>query len=858
MGEVHRARDTRLDREVALKVLPAAVAGDPERLRRFEQEARAAGALNHPNVLVVHDAGAHDGTPFLVTELLEGQTLRERLRGGPLPWRKAVDVATQVAAGLAAAHDRGIVHRDLKPENLFVTKDGRIKILDFGLARATGGEATAEESTLAATEPGAVLGTAGYMAPEQVRGKPADARADVFALGAVLYEALAGQRAFAGETAVERGYAILNSDPAALADAGVTVPPAVERLVRRCLEKQPEERFQSARDLGFALQALSDASGVSGTSGAPSAAPAGWLRRPLLLGFAALAILLAGVLLGRTRGPWTAPPLAPAVAPASQPTTAPEAPRLTQLTWRRGFVRQARFAPDGKSVIYSAAWDGAEPAVYTVLPGNPESRQLVGPGHELAAVSRSGEVGVLSGSVRECASWVVRAGTLSRTHVGGGAPRAEQERVTAADFLPDGTLALARFVSGGGASGFGFKSSVELPAGTALAEIAGVIDFLRASPDGRYLAWIEHPMIWDDTGFVVVLDRTTRQRRKVGPSWIGVQGLAWAPDGSRLLVTADPHAIRRALFSLSLDGNVRRVLDVPTILTVLDVAPDGRMLFSSVEWRTEIRVLVPGASVERDLTWGVAPFEPRLTANGRGVAFNGLHGSSMTTHIRPVDGGAGVNVDDWAMLDMSGDGRFVLTSPYPTYHKLRLVPTGAGTKRELALGDVRGPLRAWFFPDGNRVLVSGESPAGRHLFVLDLQGGPPRRLAPTGVMAGNPLSPRGTSVLALAQDGTHRVYPVSGGRDQVLKGLSPGEVVAGFSEDDRHVFVYPFTSAPFPAQVDRVEVATGTRRPWRTLGPTDRAGRTGLTLSHVIQDGRGYAYSAGRELSTLFVVEGRK
>jgi eukaryotic-like serine/threonine-protein kinase len=280
MGEVWRARDPRLGREVAIKVLPAAFATDTDRLRRFEQEARATGALNHPNVLAVYDVGTHDGAPYLVTELLEGETLRERLRAGAVPWRKAVEWARQITAGLAAAHDKNIVHRDLKPENLFVTTDGRVKILDFGLAR-TAAAGSGTDSTFTATEPGAVLGTAGYMAPEQVRGRAADARSDIFAFGTVLYELLAGKRAFDGESHVERGHAILTREPPPL-DAR-SVPPAVERVVRRCLEKRLEERFQSARDLGYALEALS-----SVTPEPPPSAPAPTVRSIAVLPLANL------------------------------------------------------------------------------------------------------------------------------------------------------------------------------------------------------------------------------------------------------------------------------------------------------------------------------------------------------------------------------------------------------------------------------------------------------------------------------------------------------------------------------------------------------------------------------------------
>jgi eukaryotic-like serine/threonine-protein kinase len=273
MGEVYRAADTRLDRNVALKILPGSFSQDSDRLRRFEQEARAVAALNHPNILAVFDIGQQqDGSPFLVSELLEGESLRAVLDRGPLPQRKTIEYGVQIAHGLAAAHEKGIVHRDLKPENVFVTKDGRIKILDFGLAKLAQAAEEPNGATLmtAGTAAGVVLGTPGYMAPEQVRGQPADARTDIFALGAVLYEMLSGSRAFRRDTPAESMAAALKEDPAEFSDATHPVSPALDRIVRRCLEKNPAERFQSARDLSFALSALSgtDASGFTKASGA--------------------------------------------------------------------------------------------------------------------------------------------------------------------------------------------------------------------------------------------------------------------------------------------------------------------------------------------------------------------------------------------------------------------------------------------------------------------------------------------------------------------------------------------------------------------------------------------------------------
>ena len=292
MGEVYRARDPRLGREVAVKVLPPAFASDPDRLRRFEQEARAAGTLNHPNITAVHDVGAHAGTSFVVTELLEGETLRSALGGGRLSSRRALDYALQIAQGLAAAHEKGIVHRDLKPENVFVTKEGRVKILDFGLAKLTKPDETGLQTNLpteaAETEPGVVMGTLGYMSPEQVRGKAADARSDLFSFGAILYEMLSGKRAFRGDSAADTMSAILREEPAELSATNQQIPPALDRVVRHSLEKSPEQRFQSARDIAYALEETLAGATVTGVA-PPLPRARHW---PLLLAVG-LAILLA-------------------------------------------------------------------------------------------------------------------------------------------------------------------------------------------------------------------------------------------------------------------------------------------------------------------------------------------------------------------------------------------------------------------------------------------------------------------------------------------------------------------------------------------------------------------------------------
>ena len=314
MGEVYRARDARLNRDVALKVLPAAFAGDPDRMRRFQQEAQAVAALNHPNILAIHDFGEHDGSPYIVTEFLEGETLRERLRAGAMPVRKAIESAEQIARGLAAAHDKGIVHRDLKPDNLFLTKDGRIKILDFGLAKLTLPETSSENeetrSLAAVTEPGVVMGTVGYMSPEQVRGQVADYRSDIFAFGVILYEMVTGKPTFRKPTSAETMTAILKDDPTPISQVVPNTPPGLQRVVHRCLEKNPEQRFHSAHDLAFALESLSD-SAISSGATANQPEKKNWDRRRTLIAGSAVATVLCAAVLAYL---WTRPEPAPRVS----------------------------------------------------------------------------------------------------------------------------------------------------------------------------------------------------------------------------------------------------------------------------------------------------------------------------------------------------------------------------------------------------------------------------------------------------------------------------------------------------------------------------------------------------------------
>src|ERR1700728_4022721 len=424
MGEVYRARDTQLGRNVAIKVLPSFLSADPDRLRRFEQEARAAAALNHPNILVVFQLGTHDGVPYLVSELLEGSTLREPLQRGALPIRKAIDYGVQIARGLAAAHEKGIVHRDLKPENVFVTKDGRVKILDFGLARLLPqrGEVEVNAPTLSdLTDPGTVMGTVGYMSPEQVSGKPADHRADIFAFGAILYEMLTGNRAFQKPTSAETMTAILNEDPPGVAQLVPLSPPAVQRVIHRCLEKNPEQRFQSASDLAFALEALSDSGSVTAAVPASPARASQLRRGALAAGLTVVVLLLgAGLIFVRTRkSPGPAAPeylqLTNFADSAVAPALSPDGRMLAFLRGDSTFVGHGeiyvKLVPDGEPV--QLTHDGL--AKMGPLAFSPDGSRIA----YTVGVADSWTVPVLGGA---SSHWLT-VGTPSWIATGGGQPR---------------------------------------------------------------------------------------------------------------------------------------------------------------------------------------------------------------------------------------------------------------------------------------------------------------------------------------------------------------------------------------------------------------------------------------------------
>jgi dipeptidyl aminopeptidase/acylaminoacyl peptidase len=839
MGEVYRARDARLSRDVAIKVLPESLSAEPDRLRRFEQEARATGVLNHPNILAVYDIGTHENAPYVVSELLEGETLRDRIGGTPLPTRKAIDFATQIARGLSAAHEKGIVHRDLKPENLFITKDGRLKILDFGLAKLTDGEALAEMETntrgMPGTDAGKVLGTVGYMSPEQVRAKPVDHRSDIFSFGSVLYEMLSGKRAFRGASAVETMNAILKEDPPDLTETNRSLPAALERIVGHCLEKNPEERFQSARDIAFDLEQLSG-SATSHTGLGPVAERG--FRRWRLLTLTLGAIALAGMafVAGRRSG------------------AVHSLPEFRPITFQRGVVGNSRFAADGRSIVYAAQWPGVEHNLYVAQPGSPESRSLDLKDAGFVGVSRAGELAVLlqrgPGPGR----------TLARLPMGGGAPRDVTEHVVGADWGPDGTsFAVVRSAGG--------KNTIEFPIGKPLYN-AVYVDNVKVSPRGDLVAFSDHPLAGDNRGDVAIVDLSGK-KRTLSTGWSDIRGLVWSPDGREIWFTGTREGIELNLWGVTLDGRERQVYRAPGNLQVQDRAPDGRILLTVGASRPSLIGLAPGERKERDLSWLDFGWATDLSADGKTFLFGEEGdggGPEYAVYIRGTDGSAPTLLGKGAAAALSPDGRWALVLNLAPPVHFALSPTGAGDARPLPRGTVTQFQWGAFFPDGKRIAFAGnEEGKAPRLWVQDLAGGDPKPFSKEGIggrtvglTGGNAISPDG-NFIAAASDAGPALYPVAGGEPRPINGVEATDQPLRFSADGRLLYVRAVprgTGFRLPARVFRLDLAKGTRTLWKELAPAGATGLGGITALVIAPDAGAYAYTYGEPTTTLYEVRG--
>jgi hypothetical protein len=837
MAEVYRARDTRLGRDIALKVVNEALSRDPDLVRRFEQEARIAGSLNHPNLVAVYDFGLHEGAPYFVTELLQGESLRNRLSRGPLRLQVALDWGAQMAHGLAAAHARGVIHRDVKPDNVFVGADGRLKLLDFGiaklaeLAREQGPHGLLDDTvtpTGGATRTGSILGSPGYMSPEQVRGETLDPRTDLFSLGAVIYEMLSGRRAFNGETLVESAHAILTEDPEPLPPE---VPPSVAEVVHRCLEKEPARRFQSASDLGFALDLLQSPT-ASTRVPAASFRHAGGRARSILLAVAAVAALAAAFAAGRHHA-----------------STAPSSiPEVERITFRWGGISGARFLPDGR-VAYSGHFEGLPGDVF--ISGSPDAQTLGLPNVQLLSASSTGELAILLHP-----DWTHDGrGTLAQVPSVGGEPRELLENVLFADWSPRGELAVVRKE--------GANMTLEFPSGHPLYRSTGFIGFPHFSREGDRIAFVHDPIGAGDQFEVLVTD----MRGHVVPWSQGVRnlcGLAWSADGSEIWFAHVGKAGLRAnlLSSVGPGGTTRDIYRSISPFCLFDVARDGQVLVWSGIGRTDLVYAGDGSGPQTLLSWSDFNYPAAVSAEGKVLfSINQRVPNSkveLWVVLRSKNGAPAQRLAEGWAADLSADGRWALVLSRDRT-RLSAVPTGVGQIRSIPTGGLQIDEARWM-PDGTEVLVVGRSAGEDHFRLRRLIGDAslagaigeatlrddsPLRISRDGRWAAA-LDEESRLVIISLREGSTRSVPVTGAGTVVPRGWAP----------DGSLWVSAAERSIAQARLLRLDPESGKVLQERTLRPADPGGASVLVEVVVSPDGRQVAFSYVRWVASLDILRG--
>lgn len=813
MGEVYRARDSRLRREVAIKILPAGLASDAERVRRFEQEVLASGMLNHPNVLTVYDVGSHEDSPFLVCELLEGRTLRDIVPTRP-GLRRTVDYAVQIANGLAAAHEKGIVHRDLKPENIVVLADGRVKLLDFGLAKLLASkdagfdENKTEQRNM--TSAGTVVGTVGYMSPEQVRGEVVDHRSDIFSLGVVLHELLGGATPFQRRSAVETMNAIIHDDPPPLSD----VPPGAVRVLQHALEKNPANRFQTAKDFAFAMETIGSSDGVQAISTRKKAAK----------------VKSDSV----------------AVAVPAEP------PLYRRMTFRRGFIMSARFAPDG-SVIYGAAWEDKPLEVFSSYQTGPEARPLGLVDCDILSVSESGELAISMGR-RFMGVGYATTGLLARVPLAGGAPRRVCQDVQEADWTRDGkNFLLTRRVEG--------YYRIESPIGNVIYKTPRWVSRAKFSPNEEMIGFIEHPLWGDDAGSLVIIDRDGKTIVRGSESWNSTSGLSWTPKGDEVWFTGEAIGKGRGrdIMAVSTSGKSRVVLPVPGRLTLHDISGDGRVLVAIENGRREAVAGARGETQERNLSWFDWSRLCGISRDGSFIAFEeqaaGVQGLN-TVFIRTTDGAPAVRIGEGRARGnpISPDGEWLAIAVGSPPH-LEVVPIGVGEPRIVRSDLIE--LSAWqFHPDMQRLIVLGNyAGTSKQLFDVEIDGDNKAQPLTEGIAFSGAftLSHDGRTIAA-GTDHHVMLIPVEKGEPVALQGSKQGDVPLEWTDDNTAIFVSERGQATL--KVCRIDLTTGDRQAWLPIHPDDPAGILDIMPVHITPDGKNYAFGYRRLLSDLYIVTG--
>jgi eukaryotic-like serine/threonine-protein kinase len=830
MGEVFRAHDERLGRDVALKLIRPASGDNPDHLRRFEQEARAAAALNHPNILAIYDVGFDGSVPYIVSELLQGKNLRQRLTEGPLPVREAEDYALQIALGLTAAHERLIVHRDLKPENLFRTVDGRVKILDFGVAKlqTPADDERSMESMTTVTKHGAVIGTVAYMSPEQLRGKPVDHRSDIFSFGAILYEMMSGCRAFRGETEVDTMTAVLREEPARTNLEDALIPPGYQDIIQHCLEKDPKNRFQSAKDLVFALQTLAGSAGVRPSSSnfktTTRAIPV--LPWALVAALAVTTILFAITQLLRT------------VAPS---------PVYRRLTFEAGTVYSARFSSDAQSIVYSAAWNNKPVQLFSTVgnslmaqPLNLSAADLLGISHknELAVVLRGTHNGELE----------TVGGMLARAPLAGGSPKELLADVRWADWDALDNLAVVDYVDG--------HSRLEYPIGKVLYASRGWISNIRFSPQGDRIAFMDHPALWDNRGTVCVVDLAGHVQILTG-EYESEQGVAWR--GKEIWFTAIENGTNLNLMAVSLSGKVRTVLDLPMGITLQDIASDGRILVALNSKRLAMAFSALGSKEDLELSWHDWNVAKDISHDGKFVLFEDASeaaGAGYAVALRKLDGSLPVRLGDGSAGGLSPDGKWAISVSTGQRQQVTLLPTGPGQPRSVDISGLERIQSGWarFLADGQRLITNGNEPGhATRCYVLDLAGGKPKAVTPEGTVCG-PSSPDSRQVVGVGPNSAVAIYPLGYGSSRLIPGLEAGFLPVQWSNDGS--MLYGYHTGELPSRIYEVAIDNGRQTLVQELRPGVPAGVVMVAPVQVSRDGSRFAYSYNQTLSVLYLISG--
>ena len=840
MGEVYRAKDERLGREVAIKVLSADLSMDGSRLKRFEKEARSASALNHPNIVTVYDTGSSDGVAWIAMERVDGETLRKVVAGGAVAVKKVLAIATQIADGLARAHEAGIVHRDLKPENLMVTKDGLVKILDFGLAKLSSASSGSDEGsklpTMSGTTPGVIMGTVGYMSPEQASGTPTDFRSDQFSFGSILYEMVTGRRAFEGKTPIDVLGAILNDEPHPIGAMSPRTPTQLRWTIERCLAKEPRQRYASTDDLARDLATLRDHLSEASGPGASVAAPAK-SRRFLISILAVLAVVVAGI------SGWSV---------ARRSEKAPSAPSFRRLTFRRGLVGNARFAPDGQTVVYDATWQGEKQTLYLTRTESPESKPFEFSG-TIESISRSGELAIL----------LAEDNTLATVPMAGGLPRRLVEHLVpesgGADWAPDGKdLLIVR--------GTGAEQRLEYPIGNVLVP-EGVLA-ARFSPSGETIALLKYLKEEHRTALAIV-GRDRKSERILARGFFGWNGVpCWTADGREVWFTSEQQGKSQALWAVDLAGKLRLVMRVPGDLELDDMSRDGRLLMSHIAMQWSLRGLGTGQTKERDLSWLDEAYLSDLSADGGTLLFT-EHGEGVgaaTTpliYVRGTDGSPAVRLGDGFADALSPDKKWVLANVDPGDGKPArriLVPTGPGETKELSkegLDPGPGPGgHGAFAPDSRRIVFGAKGTDGKsRIYVQDVPDGKPRAISGDDSdiqYFASPVSPDGRFVVGVhgSPPQVPQLYALDGrGEPRAIPGILPRDHVIQWTPDSRSVFVHKYQDR----KIWLLDVATGQRRLWKELPLDDSFFRL---VVRITPDGKSYVYSGVNIICDLYLVEG--